>query len=381
MPSHALLDHLRPRTDAMLAELRGWVEHETPSRDEPALDRLAAKLAARFGAIGGAVETIANDAGGNHVKARFGFGFDDSIAPALVLCHFDTVWPVGTLARRPFRVEDGRAYGPGAFDMKASLVLVAAAIEAIRALRLAPPRPLVVLFTSDEEVGSPTSRGLIEAEARGAAFALVMEAPLPGGRLKTARKGVGGFTLTVSGRAAHAGVEPEKGASAIVELAHQVLAIGGLADRDAGTTLNVGTIAGGTTPNVVPDRATAAIDVRVSKLEEADRVEAALRALRPVTPGTSLAVAGKFNRPPMERTAAIGALFERARAVGRTLGMDLHEGATGGGSDGNFTAAVGTPTLDGLGAGGAGAHAEDEHVRVDSLPERAALLAALLAGL
>jgi glutamate carboxypeptidase len=381
MTVHALLEHLRPRTDAMLAELRTCVEHETPSRDKPALDILAARLAARLGELGGAVETIASDAGGNHVRAWFGFGHDRALTPALVLCHFDTVWPLGTLARRPFRVEDGRAYGPGTFDMKASLVLVAAAIEAIRALRLPLPRPLVVLFTSDEEIGSPTSRALIEEEARGAAFALVLEAPLPGGRLKTARKGVGGFTLAVHGRAAHAGVEPEKGASAIVELAHQVLAIGGLADRDAGTTLNVGTVAGGTTPNVVPDHATAAIDVRATSLAEASRVEGALRSLQPVTPGTTLTVAGKFNRPPMERTAAIGALFDRARAIGQALGLDLGEGSTGGGSDGNFTAAVGTPTLDGLGAEGAGAHAEDEHVRVDSLPERAALLAALLAGL
>lgn len=375
------MEYFRPRTEAMLTELRGWVEHESPSRDKPALDRLAAKLAARLESLGGAVRTIANEAGGNHVKARFDLGADPTQAPALVLCHFDTVWPVGTLALRPFRVEDGLAYGPGAFDMKASLVLVGAAIEALTALRWEVPRPVVVLFTSDEEIGSPTSRELIEREAREAALALVLESPLAGGRLKTARKGVGGFTLSVTGKAAHAGIEPEKGASAIVEMSHQILAIQALANRDAGTTLNVGTIAGGTTSNVVPERATAVIDVRVTTLREAARVESALQSLEPVTPGTRLAVSGRFNRPPMERTEAIGALFAKAQAIGRALGMELTEGATGGASDGNFTAAVGTPTLDGLGVEGAGAHAENEHIRVESLPERAALLASLLRGL
>ncbi len=365
----------------MLDELRGWVESESPSRDKPALDRLAGKLAARLESLGGATRIFPNGSGGDHVKACFDFGAEATLPPALVLCHFDTVWPLGTLARRPFRVDGGRAFGPGIFDMKASLVLVAEAIEAIQTLRLPMRRPVVVLFTSDEEIGSPTSRTMIESEAKEAAFALVLESPLAGGRLKTARKGVGGFTLTVTGKAAHAGIEPEKGASAIIELAHQILAIQELANPAAGTTLNVGTIAGGTTANVVPERATASLDVRVTTMREADRIASALGALRPVTRGTSLEVSGRFNRPPMERTEAIAALFEQARAIGQSLGMELTEGATGGASDGNFTAAVGTPTLDGLGVEGAGAHAEDEHIRVDSLPERAALLASLLTGL
>lgn len=365
----------------MLVALRGWVEHESPSRDKPALDLLAEKLAARLESLGGDVQVLSSDVGGNHVRAHFELNANSGKPPALVLCHFDTVWPIGTVARRPFRVEEDRAYGPGAFDMKASLVLVAEAIEAIQTLWLAMPRPLVVMFTSDEEIGSPTSRALIEAEAREAAYALVLESPLAGGRLKTARKGVGGFTLTVNGKAAHAGIEPEKGASAIIELAHQILSIQNLADLKAGTTLNVGTVSGGTTLNVVPEQAIAAIDVRVTAASEAARIEAALGSLRPVTPGTALAVSGRFNRPPMERTEAIAALFEKARAIGQTLGMELAEGATGGASDGNFTAAVGTPTLDGLGVEGAGAHAECEQIRVDSLPERAALLASLLLGL
>lgn len=381
MSSRDFMEYFRPRTAAMLDALRELVEHESPSRNKPALDLLAAKLAARLESLGGVVRVLSNDAGGNHVKARFDRDADASKPPALLLCHFDTVWPIGTIGQRPFRVSEGRAYGPGTFDMKASLVLVAEAIEAIQTLRRAMPRPIVVMFTSDEEIGSPTSRALIEAEAKAAAYALVLESPLAGGRLKTARKGVGGFTITVTGKAAHAGIEPEKGASAIVELAHQIVAIQSLADPAAGTALNIGTITGGTTPNVVPEKASAVLDVRVTAASEAARIERALQALRPVTTGTSLAVSGRFNRPPMERTEAIASLFEKARAIGQTLGMELTEGATGGASDGNFTAASGTPTLDGLGALGAGAHAENEHIVVDSLPERAALLASLLLGL
>jgi glutamate carboxypeptidase len=244
-----------------------------------------------------------------------------------------------------------------------------------------PPRGVEVLFTSDEEIGSPTSRSLIEGLARHSAYALVLESPLPGGRLKTARKGVGGFTVEIEGKAAHAGVEPEKGISAVTELARQVLRINALAEPSAGTTLNVGVVEGGTTPNVVPARARARVDVRVTTAAEAQRTEKALRALAPVTPGARLTVVGGFNRPPMERTPAIAALFDNARRIGETLGLFLTEGSTGGGSDGNLTAALGVPTLDGLGALGGGAHADDEHILIDSLPERAALLACLLLDL
>jgi glutamate carboxypeptidase len=239
----------------------------------------------------------------------------------------------------------------------------------------------VALFTSDEEVGSPTSRALIEAQARASAYALVLESPLAGGRLKTARKGVGRFTVAITGRAAHAGIEPEKGISAVVELAHQILRLSDLADPAAGTTVNVGVVRGGSTPNVVPAEASARVDVRVTTLAEAARIEAAMAALRPVLPGATVTATGSFDRPPMERTPQSAALFERARAIAATLGQELTEGATGGASDGNFTAALGLPTLDGLGALGAGAHAADEHILIDSLPERAALLAALLLAL
>jgi len=371
-----LLKILRPERDAMLKQLAAFVEHESPSRDKPALDSLAKVVAARFEAIGGAVSILTNPIGGDHVRASFGPRGND--APALVLGHFDTVWPLGTLERQPFRIEGERAFGPGTLDMKASLVLIEWALRAIKAVGAVPPRAIEVLFTSDEEIGSPTSRALIESAARASAYALVLEAPLADGSLKTARKGVGAFTVEVEGKAAHAGVEPEKGISAITELAHQILRINGLAEPSHGTTINVGLIQGGTTPNVVPAQALARVDVRVTTLAEAQRIDEAIRHLRPVTPGAAIVVSGGMNRPPMERTPAIAALFARTQQLGRNLGLELKEGATGGGSDGNFTAAVGIPTLDGLGALGAGAHAVHEHILINSLPERAALLATLL---
>jgi glutamate carboxypeptidase len=379
MSLHELVDDLKARREDMLATLASLVEFESPSHDKAALDGLAHLLAARMRAHGASVETIPTPMAGDHLRVRFELGAKDSQAPhGLVLCHFDTVWPIGTLATMPFRIDDGRAYGPGTFDMKTSLVLLENAVGAIRARGLVPPRPIVALLTSDEEVGSQTSRALIEEEAKRAAYVLVLEAPLPGGRLKTARKGVSAFTLTVEGKAAHAGVEPEKGTNAIVELAHQVLNIQKIADTERGTTLNVGVISGGTTTNVVPASAEARIDGRVTILAEAERVEAAMQALRPVLPGARLQVSGRFKRPPMERTAGVAGLYERVRVIGQELGLDLGEGSTGGASDGNFTAALGVPTIDGLGALGAGAHATHEHVLIDSLPERAALLAALL---
>jgi glutamate carboxypeptidase len=376
-----LLPYLRARRDAMLADLAALVAHESPSRDKPALDALAKNLARRLEAIGGIVDVIPNLAGGDHVRARFVAESGPGLPPVLVLGHFDTVWPLGTVDSRRFRVVGDRAYGPGIFDMKASFVLVTSSLAGLKAVGLPRRREVRVLFTSDEEIGSPTSRLLIEASARDTAYVLVMESPLSGGRLKTARKGVGGFTVDVHGRAAHAGIEPEKGINAITELARQILRIEAMADPASGTTINIGVIEGGTTTNVVPAKAQVRIDVRASSLVEAQRVEHALRSLHPIAPGASLVVSGGFNRPPMERTPAIADLFARACAIARPLGFELTEGSTGGGSDGNFTAALGIPTLDGLGALGAGAHAENEHILIDSLPERAALLGALLCGL
>ncbi len=378
MPGFEVVDMMRFRRDEWLAALAALVEHESPSRDKPALDGLASKLAARFEAIGGEVEMFANPDGGDHVLARF---FDDGRSdrkPVLVLGHYDTVWPVGTLATMPFRVEEGKAFGPGVFDMKASLVEAEFAIDGLIRHRSQVPRPVVVLITSDEEIGSPTSRRLIEETASGCEYVLVLEPPLPGGSLKTARKGVGHFVVEVEGKAAHAGVEPRKGVSAILELAHQIIYLNALTDHDSGISVNVGVIEGGTTANVVAARASARVDVRATTLDQAAIIEEAIRQARPSLPGTHLTISGGFNRPPMERTESIGALFERARTIGRSMGLELGEGSTGGGSDGNFTAASGIPTLDGLGIAGSGAHASHEQIELDSLPERTALLASLL---
>lgn len=363
--------------EEMLGTLRVLVELESPSTRKDLLDRLARVLVERFRAAGAVVEVIANPDGGDHLRALF----QDEQAterPGLIVGHFDTVWPEGTVAQRPFRVEQGSAIGPGSYDMKASLVEIEFAFRAIRELGLRPARPYTVLLTSDEETGSRTSRALIEAQALQSAFALVVEPPLANGGLKTARKGVGQFKLEIIGRSAHAGVEPEKGINAIVELAHQVLHLETLSDPAAGTTINVGVVQGGTTSNVVPSAAVADIDVRVSSLNEAQRIESAMAELRAVLPGALVGATGAINRPPMERTPQIAQLFERARTIGRVIGLELTEGSTGGGSDGNFTAALGVPTLDGLGVCGAGAHAIDERIDIASLPERAALLAGLI---
>ncbi len=380
MDKFAFVDQTRSRQAEWLEALRSLVEHESPSRDKPALDALARVLAGRFEAIGGKVRVVANPDGGDHLIARF---FDEGVSgpglkPTLIVGHFDTVWPVGTLAGMPFRVEGGQAFGPGVYDMKASLVLVEFALGAIRDLGLRPTRPVEVLLTSDEEIGSPSSRALIEERAGSSHVALIVEPALADGSLKTARKGVGHYRITVEGKAAHAGVEPEKGISAVDELARIVLGLHALSDPAIGTSVNVGVIEGGTTSNVVAARASAQVDIRAKTLVQAQALDEAIRAIRPRHPEARLAVEGGFNRPPMERTPAGVALFERARAIGRAIGLELGEGATGGGSDGNFTAALGVPTLDGLGVRGAGAHARHEQVDLASLPERAAVLAGLL---
>ena len=370
-----LLARLQQQQDEMLATIGQLVTHETPSLDKPRLDAFAALLADRLRDAGATVEIIVQPERGNHLCARFVHGVTNE-KPALVLCHYDTVWPVGSLATHPFRVEEGKAYGPGIFDMQSSLALVEYAMRAVRDLDMALPRPVTLLITSDEEIGSGSSRTLIEEEARTAAYVLVMESPLPGGVLKTARKGTGTFTVETIGRAAHAGVDPYKGVNAIEEMAHQVLAIHALADRTSGATVSVGTIEGGVATNVVPARAWAQVDARSWTQAEAQRIVTAMGALAPVLPGAKVTVSGGWNRPPLER-GATGALFERVCEIGSGLGMTLSEGGTGGGSDGNFTGALGIPTLDGLGVPGDGAHADHEHILVDEIAGRAALLVAM----
>ena len=373
----ALKQWVESKRSEWLAALQALVCHESPSRDKPSLDPLALALAERLQAIGGRTEIHENPDGGNHLSAWF-FDAQPEVRPTLVVGHFDTVWPLGTLAQMPFRVEGSTAFGPGVYDMKASLVEVEFALRALLEAGLMPPRPIHVLLTSDEEVGSPTSRLLIEAAARQADRALIVEPPLADGSLKTARKGVGNYTIEVEGKAAHAGVEPKNGISAIHELARHVLYLHALTDHDSGLSVNVGVIEGGTTSNVVPAHARARVDVRATSMTQADVIDSVIRQVEPFLPGARLRIEGGFNRPPMERTEATVALFEQARQLALELGFELGEGSTGGGSDGNFTSAQGTPTLDGLGIKGAGAHASHEQVDLDSFAERTSLLAGLL---
>lgn len=364
----------------LLDRLRQWVEQETPTGDEVRITRLAGEIAAALEGVGAVVERIPVPGWGVHLRARVE-GSDPSLAPVLLLGHFDTVHPVGTLALQPFRIEGERVTGPGIYDMKAGLAVLTETLLSLREAGTPPRRPVLILATCDEEVGSPTSRDLIEETAQGAAATLVLEPPLRGGAAKTARKGVGSYTLRVQGRAAHAGVEPERGISAIRELALQMVRIDTLAAPELGSTINFGVISGGTAGNVVPAEAAVEIDVRFATTAEATRLDAALRGLEPILPGAVLVLEGGINRPPLERTERVVGLYHQARAVAAELGFDLAEGATGGGSDGCFTAAIGVPTLDGLGVDGGGAHSSDEHILLADLAPRVALLRGLLEGL
>jgi glutamate carboxypeptidase len=374
-----LLARLRDSQPLMTALLAAFVEIESPSDAPACVDALGDLFARSAAEAGGTVARVPCGNAGGVLRAAFP-GADPAAAPVLLLGHLDTVWPLGTLAARPFRIDREVGFGPGAFDMKAGLVQGLFALSALRALGRAPQRPVVFLATPDEELGSRASRAVVEAEACGAAATLVLEpAAGPQGALKTARKGVGWYRLVVTGRAAHAGLDPGKGVNAIEELARLVLACHALADPARWTTVNVGVASGGTRANVVPAEASAEVDVRVPSREAAARVDAAMRALKPVHPEARLVIEGGLTRPPMERSAAAARLFEQARAAAGQLGLgDLAEAAVGGGSDGNFTSALGVPTLDGLGAVGDGAHAVHEQVRLDRMPERAALLARLL---
>jgi glutamate carboxypeptidase len=354
--------------------IEALVRLESPTGDKAAVDACGREVARMLKRIGGSVRVLPCEAAGDHLLAEFGSG----ARQILILGHLDTVWPVGELERRPLRREADRLFGPGVFDMKAGIVIALLAMRALQDSTSERRGRVKVLLTSDEETGSTASRSIIEDEARLADAVLVLEPSLPGGALKTARKGCGEFHLRVTGRPAHAGIEPERGISAIRELARQILAIESLQDPARGTTLSVGIVRGGTRGNVIPAEAEAVIDVRAATREDADRVTRAMQALRPQIPGAVLSVTGGVDRPPFERTSAVEALFRQAQAVAAGLGRTLGEGSTGGGSDGNFTAALDVPTLDGLGAIGAAAHGFDEHVELGQLPWRAALVAGLI---
>lgn len=370
---------LEPRVDEMAALLIELVGIESASDDPAGLETMADRLELLFGDFGQLDRHRTGPGGASHLVLEVP-GDRADLPPLAVLTHFDTVWPAGTLADMPAVVDgNGRLTGPGCFDMKGGLVLLWYALGELRATGRAPRRDVRILFSCDEEVRSRTARPLIGKLADGVTAALVLEAPLPGGVLKTARKGAAIYRVDIAGRAAHAGIEPGKGASAIIELAHQIHALHALTDESRGTTVNVGVVSGGTRPNVVPDRATAQIDVRTSTLAEAERVDNAIKALRPQVPGTRVTAVPDLSRPPMEPTAASRRLFDLAREVAAGMGIsDLACGATGGASDANLVAAMGIPTLDGLGPEGGGAHAPDEHVLIESMPRRAALIAGLL---
>jgi glutamate carboxypeptidase len=363
----------RPDRTAMLAALDRLVRAESPSPDKARCDACADEVTELFRQRTGVTATRhRRPNAGDHLEIRVG----DGPQPIVVLCHHDTVWPEGTLARLPYRIDGDRVTGPGSYDMKAGIVEAAFALEHAR-----PKRPVVVLSTSDEEIGSASSRALIEETARQAVAVLVLEPAASGGALKTARKGTADFVLEVDGRAAHAGTEPEKGISAIEELAHQVLALKLLADPVTGTTINVGVVRGGTRPNVVAAQARAEIDVRFTRASEAERIVTAIQGLRPKLEGARLRVSGGIDRPPMERKPGVVRLAQLAQRLAADVGFTLSESSVGGASDGNFTAAMGVPTLDGLGPDGGGAHADSEHLLVDSWLQRTQLLRLLIEAL
>ena len=375
--AEVVLGFMRGRQPAMLDLLRALVEAESPSTEPGTQGAVLGLLADELHRLGYATCVVPGRATGGHLYARP--ERRERGAPVqLLLGHADTVWPVGTLTTMPFAVRDGRARGPGVYDMKAGLVQLLAALDALRVLDLVPPAAPVVFVNTDEEIGSRESGRWIARLARVAARAFVLEPALgPEGRLKTARKGIGKFDVVVRGRAAHAGLAPGEGASAILELAHVVQRLHALSDLAAGVTVNVGMIEGGQRANVVAPEARAVVDVRVPSHEAARRTERAILGLEPVTPGATVEITGGIGRPPLEPTPRNRHLWKQALEAGHLLGLDLAEGTAGGGSDGNTTSQF-TATLDGLGAVGDGAHAAHEYVEIERMGERAALLALLL---
>ena len=371
------LNYCLANHDWLIEFIEALVAIESPSDDLQAVNRCGAELASRLTDLGATLTRATPSTAGDHLRASFGSGERQ----VLLLGHFDTVWPVGQIQRMPLKRDAGRLHGPGVFDMKAGIGIATLATRALLAQGALDHARIVMLWTSDEEIGSTTSRALIEAEAVKSEAVLVLEPSLPGGAVKTSRKGVGQFELVVTGISAHAGLDPGRGVSAIHELARQVLEIEKLQHLDRGITMNVGVARGGSRANVVAAEARAMVDARAVTIADAREIERAMRALKPHLKGAGLQVHGGFDRPPLERTPNVVKLYELACGVAREMGWDLAEGSAGGGSDGNFTAAVGVPTLDGLGAVGDGAHALYEHVVIDALAPRAALIAGLVGRL
>lgn len=373
------LQFCRQQQSEMLQLLQRMVEIESPSDNKAAVDNMGKFLTDEFQRERANVTIHPTADYGNHLQIEFSGATNRK--PIMLLGHFDTVWPLGTLATMPFRIENGRAFGPGVLDMKAGIVMM---IFALRALLHAQAghRPVTIFLDTDEEVGSSSSRPITEAIARECEAVLVLEpAQGPQGFLKTSRKGVGDFTIHVHGRASHAGVDFEKGQSAIVELSRQILEVVKFVDLSRGITVNPGVIHGGTRSNVVTAEAWAEVDIRVAHMQDTATLEQKFANLRPFNPQCTLEVTGGLNRPPMERTPGTVRLLHLAQELARELEMDLGESSTGGGSDGNFTSALGIPTLDGLGAVGEGAHAANESIILDEFPKRTAILAGLIASI
>ena len=368
-----ILSYLREHTDDMVADLKRLIELESPTLYKPAVDELGKALAEELRGLGGAVEVIPKQEVGDVLRARWNPG-EGGVA---ILSHMDTVWDVGTVAGRPTNIEGDRIYGVGAMDMKGGIVIALWALRALRELKLFPDQPITYLMNSDEETGSKHSSAEIKAEALAHNVVFVTEPPQDGA-YKTQRKGVSQYTISVTGRASHAGADHARGINAIEEIAHQVLAVQAMTNYDIGTTANVGVISGGTRPNVVPAEAQVEINVRATTRVNQNAIHDQIMSLQPHHPEAKLSIKGDMGVPPMERTPEIAALFKKAQARASEMGITLEEGSTGGGSDGNKTAALGVPTLDGMGIVGDGGHAVTEYGEISSMPERAAIMAAML---
>jgi glutamate carboxypeptidase len=374
-----LLHLLKPRLPQILATLRRFVTAESPSLEKAAADRCCGVIAEEWNGHGARVERIAQKHRGDLLRITHALGKSRPSGQLLILGHYDTVYRTGTLAKMPFRLKGGKAFGPGTFDMKAGIVQALFALQALRQAEIPLRKRLVFVWTSDEEIGSESSRKFFETEARRSDAVFVVEPSFgPRGLLKTARKGVGEAELIVHGRASHAGLAPQEGINAIHELARQLARIEGWNDFRRGVTINAGIIEGGTRTNVIPERARAVLDLRAMRVSDMRGMERRLHALRPFHRGARLEITGGFDRPPLERKMS-ATLFARAKSLAKQMNLSLGECTVGGGSDGNFTAALGIPTLDGLGAVGDGAHSSREHILINTMPARAALLAALLA--
>ena len=376
MQAEKLLKYFQGRQDETLALIRQIVDIETPSHDFPGsfavagfLENITADILSDF-----ALERVFAKSYGQHLIIR---AFQSDEKPALLLGHTDTVHPRGSSRLNPARIEGDRFYGCGIFDMKANIIVMLEVLRAFRDLQISPKRPITILLSCDEEIGSPTGRELVEREAENAAFCLVCE-PSANGKVKTGRKGTGMFTLKTHGVPAHAGLEPEKGASAILEISKQIEKLHSLNNFETGTTVTVGTVAGGTTSNVVPAAAECSVDVRFTSMDEAGKIEHEINNLNSFDDRVRLEIEGGINRPPLERTAGVVKLYEKAKNLAESFGYEFGETQVGGASDGNFVGALGIPLLDGLGVAGNGAHTLGEHILIDDIAPRATLLALLL---